>query len=69
MITQHPQIKGGQPHIKGTRVTVSEILLSIGRGLSVAEIIKRCKAAGVPISKKDISEALYFASSKFEKSL
>jgi len=64
MIIQNPNIKGGEPHIKNTRLTVSEILSAIASGLSINDIIKRCKIAGVIINKKDIIDAIYFASSK-----
>lgn len=39
-IDRDPAICGGEPVIKGTRVTVRTILASLAEGMSVAEIIK-----------------------------
>jgi uncharacterized protein (DUF433 family) len=39
-IVRDPTICGGEPVVKGTRVTVRTILASLAEGMSVAEIVK-----------------------------
>jgi len=39
-IVRDPTICGGEPVVKGTRVTVRTVLASLAEGMSVAEIIK-----------------------------
>lgn len=39
-IVRDPAICGGEPVVKGTRVTVRTILPSLAEGMSVAEIVK-----------------------------
>jgi uncharacterized protein (DUF433 family) len=39
-IIRDPAICGGEPVIKGTRVTVRTVLASLAEGVSVAEIVK-----------------------------
>ena len=69
MITKNSNVKRGQPHIKGTRLTVAEILSAIASGLSISDIINRCKLAGVKITKRDVLDAIYFASSKVDSTV
>jgi uncharacterized protein (DUF433 family) len=38
-ITADPKVMGGQPVIKGTRITVALILRVLGRGATPAEIV------------------------------
>ena len=39
-IVRNPAICGGEPVVKGTRVTVRTVLASLAEGMSVAEIVK-----------------------------
>ena len=39
-IVRNPAISGGEPVVKGTRVTVRTVLASLAEGMSVAEIVK-----------------------------
>jgi uncharacterized protein (DUF433 family) len=39
-ITRDPVVCGGEPVVKGTRVTIRTVLASLGEGLSVEEIVK-----------------------------
>ena len=39
-IVRDPAICGGEPVVKGTRVTVRTVLASLADGMSVAEIVK-----------------------------
>ncbi|MDR1989611.1 MAG: DUF433 domain-containing protein [Acidobacteriaceae bacterium] len=38
-ITQHPDIMGGRPCIRGMRVTVGMIVGQIGAGVSIEELL------------------------------
>lgn len=38
-IIRDPRVCGGQPVIKGTRVTLSTVLASLAEGASIAEIL------------------------------
>lgn len=39
-IVRDPAICGGEPVVKGTRVTVRTVLANLAEGMSVAEIVK-----------------------------
>ena len=39
-IVRDPGICGGEPVVKGTRVTVRTVLASLAEGMSIAEIVK-----------------------------
>jgi uncharacterized protein (DUF433 family) len=39
-IVRDPAICGGEPVVRGTRVTVRTVLASLAEGMSVAEIVK-----------------------------
>jgi uncharacterized protein (DUF433 family) len=39
-IVRDPAVCGGEPVVKGTRVTIRTILASLAEGMSVAEIVK-----------------------------
>lgn len=58
LITQNPDILGGKPIIKGTRMSVESILDLIASGMSTEEILK-----DYPILKKEhIQAAAAYAS-------
>ncbi|MEI6430994.1 MAG: DUF433 domain-containing protein [bacterium] len=56
-ITQEPQIMGGKPCIRGTRVTVGAIVGLVAAGRSADEIL----AAYPYLEREDITEALQYA--------
>ena len=56
-ISLNPEIMGGKPCIKGTRITVGTIVGLIASGNSNDEIIKLYPS----ITKKDIQQALSYA--------
>lgn len=57
-ITQDPDILGGKPIIKGTRMSVESILELLASGMEINEIIK-----DYPILKKeDVQAAIKYAS-------
>lgn len=56
-IEQHPDVMRGKPVIRGTRVTVEQIVRECARGLSVAEV-----AAQYPrLATEDVLAALAYA--------
>ena len=57
-ITFNPNILGGKPIIKGTRISVEFILELLSSGMSVDEILKEYSH----LRKEDIFEALDYAS-------
>ncbi|MEK7077397.1 MAG: DUF433 domain-containing protein, partial [Patescibacteria group bacterium] len=52
LITQDPEILGGKPIIKGTRMSVEVILELLSSGMEVADILKE-----YPFLKKDQVQA------------
>ncbi len=61
MIMINHNIQGGMPVIKGTRITVLEILQALKSGFSFDEIISRSKYAGVQLNRRQIEEAIKYA--------
>lgn len=57
-IVIHPDLLGGQPAIKGTRISVAHILECLGGGMTFKEI---SEDYGVPI--ESFSEAMKYAAS------
>jgi uncharacterized protein (DUF433 family) len=56
-IVRDPQIVGGEPVIKGTRVTLKTVLASLAEGATTAEIL-----ADFPtLSEEDVRAAIAFA--------
>ena len=62
IISSSSKIKGGRPCIKGTRTEVRDVVKALKSGMSQEDIIRNCKEAKVPISKKQISAALKYSS-------
>jgi len=52
------------PVIKGTRLTVWEILQALSDGYSIKEIVFRCKRNDVDVTERDVKEAIDYASRK-----
>jgi uncharacterized protein (DUF433 family) len=64
-IVQNPRVCGGEPIIKGTRVTVRTILASLAEGATVEEIL-----ADFPTLKEcDVRAVIAFAAVSAEKDL
>lgn len=56
-IVSDPRIMGGQPVIRGTRITVALLLRELGRGATAAEIVDQYPH----ISPEDIQAAAAYA--------
>jgi uncharacterized protein (DUF433 family) len=64
-IVRDPKICGGEPVIKGTRVTVRTILASLAEGASVEEIL-----ADFPtLKERDVRAVIAFAAASAEEDL
>jgi len=64
-ITRDPEICGGQPVIRGSRVTLRTVLASLAEGASVAEIV-----ADFPsLSETDVRAVIAFAAASTEEDL
>lgn len=62
-ITQHPDTMGGQPGVRGTRVTVGMIVGQIGAGRSVEQLL-----VDYPyLEREDIAQALRYAAWRMEE--
>ena len=62
-ITQHPDIMGGKPCIRGMRVTVGMVLGQIGAGHSVEEVL-----TDLPyLQREDILQAIRYAAWRAEE--
>jgi uncharacterized protein (DUF433 family) len=59
-ITLNPEIRSGKPVIRGTRITVSDILEYLAGGMSEAEILEDFP----DLQTEDISAALTFAAER-----
>ena len=56
-IVVNPKIMGGKPIVKGTRITVEQVLKMLAQGLTTQEILKDYPH----LSKDDISAVLLYA--------
>ena len=64
-IVRDPQIVGGQPVFRGTRVTLRTVLASLAEGATVAEIL-----ADFPtLSEEDVRAAIAFAAASAQEDL
>jgi uncharacterized protein (DUF433 family) len=64
-IVRNPQISGGQPVIKGTRVPIRTILASLAEGAGITEIL-----ADFPtLTEQDIWAVIAFAAASAEEDL
>ncbi len=64
-IVRDPQICGGQPVFKGTRVTLRTVLASLAEGDSTQEIIE----AFPTLKPEDVRAAIAFAAASAEEDL
>ena len=60
-----PQICGGEPVIKGTRVTLRTLLASLADGDSVSDLLE----AYPSLSEEDVRAAIAFAAASAEEDL
>ena len=64
-IVRDPQIVGGAPVFKGTRVTLKTVLASLAEGATTAEIL-----ADFPtLSEEDVRAAIAFAAASAQEDL
>jgi uncharacterized protein (DUF433 family) len=64
-IVRDPQIVGGEPILKGTRVTLKTVLASLAEGATTAEIL-----ADFPtLSEEDVRAAIAFAATSAQEDL
>lgn len=64
-IIRDPRVCGGQPVVKGTRVTLSTVLSSLAEGASIAEI-----PADFPsLTEEDVRAAIVFAAASAHEDL
>lgn len=62
-ITQRPEVMGGKPCIRGTRVTVGMLVAQIGAGRSIEAVL-----ADYPyLAREDILQALRYAAWRAEE--
>lgn len=64
-IIRDPKISGGQPVIKGTRVTLRTVLASLAEGASIAEILQDFPT----LSEDDVRAVIAFAAISAEEDL
>jgi uncharacterized protein (DUF433 family) len=57
-IISHPDLRGGEPCIKGTRIPVSMIVANVAQGLTRQDIIREYPQ----LRDEDITAALMYAS-------
>lgn len=65
IITIEKGKRGGQPVIRGMRITVHDILQWLASGMSIQDIVKDFPE----LTEKDIKAALQFAADREKKSL
>ena len=56
-IVVNPKIMGGKPTVKGTRITVEQVLKMLAQGLTTKEILKDYPH----LSKDDVAAVLLYA--------
>jgi uncharacterized protein (DUF433 family) len=56
-IVVNPKIMGGKPIVKGTRITVEQVLKMLAQGLTTKEILKDYPH----LSKNDVAAVLLYA--------
>lgn len=64
-IVRDPQICGGEPVLKGTRVTLRTVLASLAQGDSIEDILKDFPS----LKPEDIRAAIAFAAASAEEDL
>jgi len=62
-IFSHPDLRGGEPCIKGTRIPVSVIVASVAQGLTRKDIMREYPQ----LKDEDITAALMYASESVQQ--
>ena len=65
LITRDPSICGGEPTLKGTRVTLRTVLASLADGDSVDTIVKSFPT----LSEQQVKEVIAFAAASVQEDL
>ena len=64
-IVRDPQIVGGEPILKGTRVSLKTVLAGLAEGATTAEILTDCPT----LAEEEIRAAIAFAAASAQKDL
>jgi uncharacterized protein (DUF433 family) len=64
-IIRDPQICGGEPVLKGTRVTLRTVLASLAEGATIAEILDNFPT----LDEEDVRAVISFAAASAEEDL
>jgi uncharacterized protein (DUF433 family) len=64
-IVRDPAVCGGEPVVKGTRVTVSTVLASLAEGMSTADIVKDFPT----LDEESVRAVIAFAAASAEEDL
>ena len=64
-IVRDPAVCGGEPIIKGTRVTLRTVLASLGEGATIAEVIEDFPA----LTEEQVLAVIAFAATAAEEDL
>jgi len=64
-ILRDPKVCGGEPVIKGTRVTIRTILASLAEGATIEEILKDFPT----LTEEDVRAVIAFAAASAEEDL
>lgn len=64
-IVRDPKICGGEPVIKGTRVTLSTLLASLAEGMTIEEILQDFPT----LTRDDVRAAIAFAAASAQEDL
>ncbi len=64
-ILRDPQICGGEPVIKGTRITIRTVLASLAEGATIEQILKDFPT----LTEKDVRAVIAFAAASAEEDL
>ena len=64
-IVRDPAVCGGEPVVKGTRVTVRTVLASLAKGMSTADIVKDF----LTLDEESVRAVIAFAAASAEEDL
>lgn len=64
-IVRDPKIVGGEPVLRGTRVTLKTVLASLAEGATIAEILKDFPT----LAEDDVRAAIVFAAASAQEDL
>jgi uncharacterized protein (DUF433 family) len=65
VIARDPKVCGGQPVVKGTRVTLRTVLATLAEGASVEEVVKAFPA----LQPSDVRAVIAYAAASAEEDL